>query len=62
MVCVCVAMVMIVFLDMLVMCCLSVNKHDDMLIHIAAMSGSLDIVKYLIQKAAVGVDVKGEVS
>jgi len=38
------------------------NKPGDMAIHKAAFKGALDIVKYLIQHAAVDVDVKGEVS
>jgi len=42
-------------------CCV-INKAGDMAIHIAADSGKLDIVQYLIQKAGVAVDVRGWVS
>jgi len=41
--------------------CCAVDKGG-MAIHSAAWFGHLDIVKYLIQKAGVAVDVRGTVS
>jgi len=37
-------------------------KDDDMAIHLAAYEGSLEVVQYLIEKAGVGVNVRGQVS
>jgi len=39
-----------------------VNKRGDMAIHPAARSGSLNVVKYLIENCAVDVNVSGDVS
>ena len=40
----------------------AVNKFGEMAIHLATWYGHLDIVKYLICKAGVDVNVRGEVS
>jgi len=37
-------------------------KHGDMAMHIAAQHGSMEVVQYLIEKAAVGVNARGQVS
>jgi len=37
-------------------------KTGDMAIHLAAGAGSLEIVRYLIAKSGVGVNVRGQVS
>ena len=40
----------------------AVNKSGEMAIHWAAFNGHLDIVKYLICKSGVDVNVRGRVS
>jgi len=52
----------VVHLLFLCMLCCAVNKNGDTAIHKAVYWGKLDIVKYLIQHAAVEVDVRGMVS
>jgi len=40
----------------------AVNKNGDMAIHLAAVYGHLDIVKYLISNVGVDKNVRGAVS